>query len=264
MPVRLPVRRIIALICLVLLAALGTACAGEPAADPAREAPDESTGESSSSPGSASPPTTPPPTTPATPTPRPRPARVRGVDASHHQGRIDWRRVADAGYEFAYLKASEGSTFTDPRFAENVAGARDAGLRVSGYHYFSLCSPGAPQGEHFVSVLKAAGPTTLPPAVDLELQGQCATLPSRESLLAEVRAFLAVVEEATGRRVVVYEFPDFEREYRFADVLDRRQWVRRIGSRPPDRPWWIWQRSDSASIPGIDGPADLNVMRGRR
>ncbi len=215
-----------------------------------------------------------PTTARATPTPVPAPAPdppapaaparerwVRGIDASHHQGDIDWVRVAGDRVGFAYLKASEGSTFTDPRFVENVAGARRAGLRVGGYHYFSLCSPGAPQGEHFAETLEAAGRSTLPPAVDLELQGQCATPPARPDLLAEVRAFLEVVEEATGRRVVVYEFPDLEEEYRLADELGRRQWVRRLGDVPPARDWWIWQRADDATVAGVDGPVDLNLAR---
>lgn len=190
---------------------------------------------------------------------------MRGVDASHHQGDIDWPRVARDDIAFAYLKASEGSTFADPRFAENAESAREAGLRVGGYHYFSLCSPGAAQADHFVEVLRGAGadagPATMPPAVDLEIQGQCSTPPGRDDLLAQVRTFLDDVEEATGSRVVVYEYPDFEEKYRFADELQRRQWVRRLGDTPPDRAWWIWQRADDASIDGIDGPADLNLIR---
>ncbi|HEX2068810.1 MAG TPA: GH25 family lysozyme, partial [Actinomycetota bacterium] len=31
-----------------------------------------------------------------------------GIDVSHHQGRIDWPRVAADDISFAYIKASEG------------------------------------------------------------------------------------------------------------------------------------------------------------
>jgi lysozyme len=186
------------------------------------------------------------------------------VDASHHQGSIDWRRVRADDIDFAYLKASEGSTFVDPRFVEHSRAARAAGLRVGGYHYFSTCSPAAPQAEHFVEVLRSAGPVGaaggLPPAIDLELRGNCADPPPRELLLAQVRDFITIVERATRRRMVVYAYPDFEARYRFAPALDRRQWVRRIGDRPPAREWWIWQRDDQARVDGFDTPADLNVM----
>jgi lysozyme len=161
---------------------------------------------------------------------------------------------------FAYLKATEGSSFVDPRFLEHAAAARRAGLRVGGYHYFSLCSPGAPQAEHFAGILRSAQARSLPPAIDLELLGNCADPPARDALLREVRAFIAVVERRTGQRVVVYAYPEFESRYRFAAELHRRQWVRRIGSTPPTRDWWIWQRDDRATIDGIAAPADLNVM----
>ncbi len=185
---------------------------------------------------------------------------LRGIDVSHHQGSIDWRRVSEDGIGFAYLKATEGSSFTDPRFVANATGARQAGLRVGGYHYFTLCSPGAPQAEHFADVLASAPARGLPPAIDLELLGNCDDPPPREALLREVRAFMDVVERATGKRVVVYAYPELESRYRLSAALDRRLWVRRLGDAPPQGDWWMWQRSDSARVDGVSGGVDLNVL----
>lgn len=201
-------------------------------------------------------------TTDTTPPPQPEKQRVRqrGIDASHHQGAIDWQAVAGDGVSFAYLKATEGTSYTDPTFAGHRAAAQDHGIQVGGYHYFQLCSPGVEQAVHFASVL---GPISagshLPPAVDLELAGSCTTPPPRAVLLAEVRAFLEHVEAATEREPVVYLYPEFEAEYGFAAELgDYRQWVRSLGQRP-DRPWWIWQQTDAGSVDGISGPVDVNV-----
>lgn len=198
-----------------------------------------------------------------TPTPKPDPGRRRGVDVSHHQGQIDWRRVADDGISFAYLKATEGITFSDPRFADNWADARAAGLRVGGYHYYSLCSPPEPQADHFVSTLEAVGADrrSLPPVVDLELIGNCDPPPARDDMLAGARAFIGRVESATGREVVVHFHPDFEAAYSLVAELDRRLWVRRMGDRPPPGNWWMWQRSDHARVAGISTPVDLDVLR---
>jgi lysozyme len=205
-------------------------------------------------------PASPTPTIPPPPTPAPRTRPLRGVDASHHQGQIDWVRVGRDRISFAYLKATEGSTFTDPRFVDNAKAARQAGLRVGGYHYFSLCSSGAPQAEHFADVLGSADAGSLPPAIDLELIGNCADPPARDDLLREVRAFVDIVERRVGQRIVVYAYPEFEQRFRIATALQRRQWVRSIGSAPPAREWWIWQQDDHAAIEGISGPADLNLM----
>ena len=190
--------------------------------------------------------------------------RHRGIDASHHQGAIDWRAVANDGVSFAYLKATEGTSYIDPTFAQHRAEALDLGLRVGGYHYFQLCSSGAEQAAHFASVVgDLREGNLLPGAVDLELAGSCPTPPARAVLLAEVRTFLRRVEALTGREPIVYLFPEFEDRFGFADELgEYRQWVRSLGGRP-DREWWIWQQTDSGSVAGIAGPVDVNVMWSR-
>ena len=243
----------VAALFLVLVLVSGCGGAEDPAGAGTRETPSPTASPTPSATGTSS---------ESAPSPRPT-ARspVRGVDVSHHQGTVDWSAVARDRIDFAYLKATEGSGFTDPRFHANARAAARAGLRVGGYHFFSTCSPGAPQAEHFLSVLAGSAARTLPPAVDLELVGNCADPPPREELLREVRTFIDIVERERGQRVVVYAFPDFEARYRFAPELDRRQWVRRLGARPPARDWWIWQRADDARVAGIEGPADLNLMR---
>lgn len=40
---------------------------------------------------------------------------VRGVDVSHYQGEIDWEILSSQNVDFAFIKATEGSTFTDDR-----------------------------------------------------------------------------------------------------------------------------------------------------
>ena len=190
----------------------------------------------------------------------PGPVELRGIDVSHHQGSIDWARVAGDGIDFAYLKATEGTGFIDDRFVDNAAAARSVGLKVGGYHYYSLCSPGAPQADHFVGVLDRAR-TNLPAVVDLELIGNCDPPPDKADLVTEVETFVERVEAATDTEVVVYFHPDFEATYSVVDDFDRRLWVRRVGTRPPPGDWFIWQRHDTGSVDGIATPVDLNLMR---
>ena len=53
---------------------------------------------------------------------------VRGIDVSAYQGEIDWDKIADQGFKFAYIKATEGTTLVDKRFKTNWDDADDAGL----------------------------------------------------------------------------------------------------------------------------------------
>ena len=58
---------------------------------------------------------------------------TKGIDV-HGRKAIKWPRSA-ARFEFAFLKATEGRTFDDERFAFNRRAAKAAGLAVGGYHF---------------------------------------------------------------------------------------------------------------------------------
>ena len=61
-----------------------------------------------------------------------------GIDVSHHNGNINWEQVPDV--EFVYIKATEGVTYVDPMYQQNIKGARAKKLRVGAYHYFRTTS----------------------------------------------------------------------------------------------------------------------------
>ena len=67
----------------------------------------------------------------------PRQWEVFGVDVSVYQGEVDWAVLAGQGVDFAFIKATEGSSLQDVRFAENWTNAQAAGVRVGAYHFFS-------------------------------------------------------------------------------------------------------------------------------
>lgn len=186
-----------------------------------------------------------------------------GVDVSSHQGDIDWEQVAADDVEFAYIKATEGGDFVDDRFERNWEGAAAAGLDRGAYHFFTLCRPGADQAANFLDVVPL-DPDALPPVVDLELAGNCSERPDRAMVEQELRAFLEAVESGTGQTVVLYVGDDFQGEYGLRDELDRPIWHRRVLIRPDVDRWWIWQVQGHASVDGIAGDADLDVMRGTR
>ncbi|MCW2777331.1 MAG: hypothetical protein JWN17_1056 [Frankiales bacterium] len=182
-----------------------------------------------------------------------------GIDVSNHQGRIDWDRVADDRTAFAYVKASEGGDFADKRFDDNWAGADDAGLRRGAYHFFTLCRHGAEQAANF---LRAAPPDddALPPAVDLELAGNCTTRPGRAAVLAELDAFLGRIEQAWGRRALLYVGRDWEQTYPVLGRSDRPRWLVSYPERPAQG-WTVWQLHGHARVHGVTGPVDLDVAR---
>jgi lysozyme len=180
-----------------------------------------------------------------------------GLDVSNHQGTIDWKAVAGDGISFAYLKATEGQDWVDQQFAANWRGAGDAGIKRGAYHFFSLCSPGAKQADHFLATVPP-DPDALAPALDLETAGNCATRPTKEAVAKEVRDFVDTVEAAWGKPIVMYVGDDWLEVY--SNVDDRQQWYRHLIFRP-DGDWHIWQLHNFAEVNGVETRVDLNIMR---
>ena len=111
---------------------------------------------------------------------------VRGVDVSKYQGEIDWPVLAEQEISFAFIKATEGSSHVDARFAYNYEEARKTGLRVGAYHFFSFDSGGDTQAENFIRNVEAFE-GMLPPVIDLEFYGDKAeNPPGREEVRGQL------------------------------------------------------------------------------
>ncbi|MFC0672524.1 GH25 family lysozyme [Brachybacterium hainanense] len=188
------------------------------------------------------------------------PGETMGIDVSSHQGQIDWQAVAGDGYTFAYIKATEGSGYTDPQFAANWKGSGEAGLTRGAYHYFTLCSPGADQARDFLAAVPPED-AALPPVLDLEFDGACQERPEAEQAQAEIDAFTRSVEAAWGRRVVVYSSSEWRLHYGLPVGDGRAAWHYDDDSRPEDGDWAVWQVRFDGQVAGIGRTADVDVLR---
>ena len=70
-----------------------------------------------------------------------------GVDVSAYQADIDMNVLKEQNVSFIYIKATEGSTGRDGRFAANWENAKNAELLSGAYHFFSYDSSGKTQAE---------------------------------------------------------------------------------------------------------------------
>lgn len=184
---------------------------------------------------------------------------IRGIDVSHHQGSIDWSKVGGDDVAFAYLKATEGGDFRDRAFARNWREARDTGIAVGAYHFFTFCRPGADQAANFLAIVPVEA-DALPPAVDLEFGGNCGRTPDGATMRRELDAFLNPVERTYGKPALLYVTPEFLDVYR-TQLPVRALWRRSILRKPDGTaPWRVWQYHNRGRVDGIAGPVDLNVF----
>ncbi len=187
---------------------------------------------------------------------------VRGVDVSRHQGDIRWPAVASSGIAFAYIKATEGGDWTDPRFADNWHEAKRAGLLVGSYHFFTFCRPAIDQAEHFLAIAPR-DPDALPPAIDIEYAGNCHEVPPPDVVRHELVVWLDAVEAALGKVPVVYVTAEAHKDFLVGSSVKNPLWMRSLIGEPKP-PWLLWQYDARGTVKGIDGIVDLNVFAGDR
>ena len=193
---------------------------------------------------------------------------VRGVDVSAYQGEIDWETLAGQGLRFAFIKATEGSSFTDERFAENYPAARAAGLAVGAYHFFSYDSPAEAQADHFIATVPQDG-DALPPVIDIEFYGGYFRTPADAGAVREeLEILIGRLAGHYGRPPILYATRRAYKLYLAGWFEDCPIWIRDVYTVPrlPDgRTPAFWQYSDRCRLPGYEGAEpciDLNVFCG--
>jgi lysozyme len=203
------------------------------------------------------------------PTPMMRP---RGIDiASYQHGTpINWKTVHGSGERFAFIKATEGTSYTNPYFSADWAGARAAGLARGAYHYArptSARSSAVAQANYFLSV---TGPMhvsgALPAVLDLEESGGL----SPSQLIAWTRAWLTTVQRATGRKPIIYTYPYFWQTAmgNTTAFTSYPLWIARYTSGANPQliggwsNWAFWQYSANGQVGGISGPVDVDRANG--
>jgi hypothetical protein len=165
--------------------------------------------------------------------------------------------------DFAFVKATESTTYKNPFFDQDYDGALSAGLVHGAYHFarpaYPVSSTAKAQAAYFVKQLGSVETAaTLPPVLDLEVTGG---LP-RADLVTWAQIFLYRVRSLTGRTPLLYTYPSF-----WTDVLADPSaftrfplWMASYSSSAPVAD--LWQFTDSASIKGISGKVDESKFLG--
>ncbi|MHB1928616.1 MAG: lysozyme, partial [Acidimicrobiales bacterium] len=204
-------------------------------------------------------------TTLASTTTVPPPPEPIGVDVSSHQGNVNWSAVVAAGDTFAWVKATEGTYYTDSAyFPQQYNGSYDAGMIRGAYHFaIPNNSTGAAQADYFVANGGGWSPDgkTLPGMLDFEYNpygAECYGM-NPAQLVAWVQSFDNEYHFLTGRYPALYTNANFWNtctggsSIAAVDPLDLAAW----GPSPTPVPGgWsgatVWQYTDYNSL-GYDG-----------
>ena len=118
------------------------------------------------------------------------PKQPHGYDISHHNKNIKWDKL---NAQFVYLKATEGTTFKDPKFIEYTRQAKAHGIKVGAYHFMSPTTSGKKQFEYFSK--KVGNSMDLIPVLDVEVMGIADD---------DIKQFIDACEKHYGVKPMIY------------------------------------------------------------
>lgn len=176
----------------------------------------------------------------------------QGIDVSNHQGSIDWSKVAlDKNIQFVYVKATEGATYQDKQYKNNIKGAKENGILVGSYHFLRNTSSIKSQFHNFDSMV-VKDLQDLVPMVDVEEKV------AKDSILM----FCEMIKDVYGKAPMIYGTNRSYNSFCAPDFNNYYLMIGRYGSKPPiingKGHYSIWQFSEDGIIDGIPKKVDLD------
>jgi lysozyme len=215
---------------------------------------------------------------------------IYGIDLSHHNEdgcrcEINWTDIENQKVTFAYLKATQGATGRDARFADNWNELEKTRILRGAYHFLSPFSSPEDQVQNFLKTMGPLRPHDLPPVMDIEWtdganpENDGWKNKSSDEIVEIALKWLTAVEAATGRTPVIYTSRVWWRD-RITDAklgqFERYPiWLAQYvpesakGQEAPKNlpqqwtKWAIWQFTESGGFKvGLQTNVDVSVFKG--
>jgi lysozyme len=213
----------------------------------------------------------------------PIPGAQQGVDVASFQHpnavAIHWKKVAQAGIQFAAIKATEGAYYHNPYAHSDLAHAKAAGLSTMAYAFAIPNGNGASaspvvQANYLVNFLTKAGGTMPPIMLDIEYDPYVSTDHTNEcygltqpSMVTWITHFVAEIRIRTGQDPIIYTPAPWWQTCTggVANFGQVPLWVPDYSAgSSPTLPlgwanWAFWQYTSSGTVPGIQAPGNTDL-----
>uniref|UniRef100_A0A1B6FUX2 Lysozyme n=1 Tax=Cuerna arida TaxID=1464854 RepID=A0A1B6FUX2_9HEMI len=194
-----------------------------------------------------------------------------GIDVSHHNGVIDWKKVKAAGIKFAMAKATDGSNFVDPNFEDNFKGMKNNGITAGAYHYL--------RGGHAADLQVANIEKTLK-KVDFDATNQVLAIDVEEKnnekvsadVMAETLQKVLTGLKNTYKKLYIFCPPSYwenQVSWKKYDFSQYPLWLSHhtqkssptIPTTWKDKSYVWWQYSQTGTVDGVKGSVDLDKSK---
>lgn len=173
------------------------------------------------------------------------------IDVSHHQGKIDWKKVKKSGIDGAIIRVSDSTGTPDRQCDRNIAQCKKYKIPFGLYIYSRAKDKKKVRKEADIILKKAKGLNIqFPLYIDLEQPGceKYARMAAKE--------FGRLVEKE-GYWCGVYANQSWWKNY-LAGLNRYSKWVARYDQKPTIPRMDMWQYTMEGKIPGIAGDCDKN------
>ncbi|MFT3753217.1 MAG: glycoside hydrolase family 25 protein [Paludibacter sp.] len=188
------------------------------------------------------------------------PDKTWGIDISHYQEIVDWNKILEHEPGFIFVKATEGSTLQDPKYAEYYQSVRKLGIPVGSYHFFTYKTSGKDQAKNFLATAKFQR-GDLPLVLDAEFSK---TIPRPDIVRKELLNFMNVIYEKTRIYPIIYcPYKYYEAYLKDCLPAECKLWIVDYKNQPNCN-WTFWQTTEKYKVAGIKGYVDFNLFYGSK
>ncbi len=195
-------------------------------------------------------------------------ATMKGIDVSHHNGKIDWKKVKESDVDYAIIRCGYGDDYKkqDDRYWEyNVAQCEKYGIPygVYIYSYATSVSQAKSEVEHVLRLIKGRK-FAFPIYFDMEDNVQLNLSSAKRQEIANT--FLNAIK-LQGYECGVYANLNWWNNYIPKDVVNNPVWYKWVAQYNDEEcsytgSYEMWQCTSTGRVDGIYGDVDINFWFG--
>jgi len=186
---------------------------------------------------------------------------IFGLDVSHYQGRINWKRVSNSKHpiKFVFIRSTMGINGKDKQFLHNWRKAKDFGYIRGAYHYYRPNENPESQFLNYKKTVRLSKGDFIP-ILDVEQMGR----KGRKRLRQDISIWLKMAEKEYGVKPMVYTGLHFYKCYLKGHLNDYPLWVASYNRKFRIRRlnWTFHQFTDRVRVEGIKVLTDGNDFNG--